>query len=243
MDPAVWGPTCWKLMFAACFRLPTARTIALLEALRHLLPCIHCRRSYCMYLDAAPPHVAIREQDGIDGVAKFCWSIKDRVNLKVGMRPMAYSTIRAKFTSFGQPFSRMDVVDFLCCTAVHIESMAQVRAYADLAAVMQELCKVCGEPIELRLPMASSYESPPTAWLHALACKNDLCASLAQPQLSRDAALAIYRGAPKTTTTTTTTSAAHAAAAAATRTAQRPRVTIRRPASASARIAQRRHRV
>lgn len=204
MEPAVWGPTCWKVMFAAAFRLPTPRMLDLLRALRHLLPCVHCRSSYCMYLDMLPPHLGI-DAATPRSAAKFCWTIKDRVNLKVGYKALPFSAVCAKFEVFSQPFSRMDVVDLLCCMAVQVDADEQVAAYATFAAVARDLCAAHGERVELFLPLDAAYRSPPTLWLHALKCKNALCTELGQRTLSRDEALNVYRrDAPKAATATRT---------------------------------------
>ena len=194
MDPAVWGPPCWRLVFTACFRLPRSRCLEMFEALRHVLPCVHCRKSYRMYLERLPPPVAIDPKDGAVGCAKFAWAIKDYVNGKLGAGAIPFSTLCARHEVFGCPLSRMDVTDLLCCMAVQIESDDQIGAYEAFAQVMADLVVACGErALPLKLPLEAKFRSPPTCWLHAMKTKNLLCTELALPTLTRDEMLARYR--------------------------------------------------
>ena len=193
MNPNVWGPTCWKLMFSAAFKLPPPRVVAMLLAHKHLLPCVHCRKSFCMYLDALPPSLGI-DASSPESAAKFVWAIKDKVNSKIGQRALPYSQLCTKYKAFAQPFSRMDVVDLLCCMALQVESDEQVAAYVQLVGVYDELLRAHGERSTLGGgTVEASYRSPPTLWLHALRCKNALCTELGMPTLTREEALGIYR--------------------------------------------------
>ena len=89
MDPNLWGPACWRLMFAATFKLPRARCLALFDALRYLLPCVHCRRSYRHYLERFPPELAINASP--EAAARFAWVVKDSVNGKLGASALPFS--------------------------------------------------------------------------------------------------------------------------------------------------------
>ena len=192
MDPAVWGPACWRLVFTSCFRLPRQRCLDLFDALRYVLPCVHCRRSYRMHLQRLPPDVAISSNDP-DAPAKFAWAIKDYVNGKLGAGALPFSVLRARHAVFAAPVSRMDVADLLCCMAMQVEHDEQVGAYEVFAGVMADLVRACGETLPAHLPLDAKYRSPPTLWLHAQKVKNAMCAETGQTQLSREGMLARYR--------------------------------------------------
>lgn len=198
MDPAVWGPSCWRVAFATAFRLPATRCVSMLRALEHLLPCAHCRNSFKLHMSRVPPEAAIG--DSSRAAAKYVWAVKDYVNTKLAAPALPFSTLCQRYETFGQPFSRMEVADLLCSVSMQVESDEQVRAYAEFAAVVQDLVKAYGERMDLMLPLDAKYSSPPTLWLHALRCKNAMCTELGAPQLTRDDMLARYRTseAPKT---------------------------------------------
>lgn len=189
MDPAVWGPACWRLVFTASFKLPKARCVQMFDALRYVLPCTHCRKSYRMYLQRLPPEV------GIDATsaAKYAWTVKDYVNGKLGTSPLAFSVLCARHEVFTAPVSRMDVVDLLCCMAMQVEDDAQVGAYETFAGVMGDLVAACGERLAVHLPLDAKFQSPATLWLHAMKVKNALCAEVGQPTLTREGMVTRYR--------------------------------------------------
>lgn len=238
MDPSIWGPACWRLVFTACFKLPPRRCIDMFDALRYVLPCVHCRRSYRMYLQRLPPEAAIQATVA-NSAAKYCWTIKDYVNGKLGAGPLPFSLVCARHEVFSAPVSRMDVVDLLCCMATQVEDDDQVRAYETFATVMGELVEACGEILRMHVPLEQKYRSPPTLWLHAQKLKNQLCTELGQPTLTRDGMLTRYRReAPTTTSTTvtqsrTTTNAAKTTQSSRTRT---PSSLTRTPSSRKRRL-------
>ena len=192
MDPSVWGPACWRLMFAATFKLPRARCLVLFDSLRYLLPCVHCRRSYRLYLQRFPPSLAI-DSSSPDAAARFAWVVKDSVNGKLGASALPFSVLRARHDVFESSVSRMDASDFLCCVAMQVDEQDQVDAYARYAGVLDDLLRACGEPLSMHLPLDAKYKSPATLWLHALRVKQDLCSSLGFPAPTRETMRARYR--------------------------------------------------
>ena len=190
MNPNVWGPTCWKLMFSAAFKLPPPRVVAMLLAHKHLLPCVHCRKSFCMYLDALPPSLGI-DASSPESAAKFVWAIKDKVNSKIGQRALPYSQLCMKYKAFAQPFSRMDVVDLLCCMALQVESDEQVVAYVQLVGVYDEL-PPHGERSTLVVPWRCRTARR-RRWAARAQVQERAVHRAGLPTLTREEALGIYR--------------------------------------------------
>lgn len=195
MDPAVWGPTTWRLVLTASFRLPRDRCLAMFDSLRYILPCVHCRRSYRAYLQQLPPKMAIREKDD-RSAARFAWTIKDHVNGKLGTgHTLPFSVLCERHEVFSSPVSRMDVADLLCCMAMQVEDGSQVEALETFAGVLRDLLASCGEPAlpHLQLPLAEAHRSPATLWLHFMKVRNGLCTEVGAPCLNREAMIARYR--------------------------------------------------
>ena len=192
MDPSVWGPACWRLMFAAAFKLPRTRCLVLFDSLRYLLPCVHCRRSYRLYLQRFPPELAI-DSSSPDAAARFAWVVKDSVNGKLGAAALPFSVLRVRHEVFESSVSRMDAADFLCCVSMQVDEQEQIDAYARYAGVLDDLLRACGEPMPMHLPLDARYRSPATLWLHALRVKQDLCSSVGFPTPTRESMRARYR--------------------------------------------------
>lgn len=187
----MWGPACWRLVFTTCFKLPRQRCVDMFEALRFVLPCVHCRRSYRMYLQRLPPEVAIDAKP--HAAAKFAWTVKDYVNGKLGTGVLPFSTLCARHEVFSAPVSRMDVVDLLCCVAMQVDDDDQVGAYETFAGVLGETVRACGETLPMHLPLDAKYRSPATLWLHAMKLKNALCTEVGAPTLTREQMMVRYR--------------------------------------------------
>lgn len=191
-DPTVWGPTCWRLVFTTCFRLERARCLALFDALRYLLPCIHCRRSYRLYLSQLDPRAAISD-DKPHSAAMFAWAVRDHVNSKLRASHLPFSALVRRHELFGSPISRTDVADFLCCVATQVDAQDQVDPYERLAEVLRDALRACGEDLEVHLPLQAGHRAPSTLWLHALKVKNTLLRQLGFPPLTRADLLALHR--------------------------------------------------
>lgn len=225
MDPAVWGPACWRLVFTACYKLPRSRCLDLFEALRYVLPCVHCRQSYRMYLQRLPPATAIDSTPL--SAARFAWTVKDYVNGKLDAGALPFSLLCTRHEVFASPVSRMDIADLLCCMATQVSDTDQVAAYEIFAGVMDDLVRACGETMELHLPLEDKFTTPATLWLHAMQVKNTACAVVGAPTLTRSEMLARYRREAPPSTPAARTPRTPAAKAVPTRTtrtaARRPR--------------------
>lgn len=88
MDPNVWGPCLWDLMFTLAFKTePNAANISDLQhlfiLLEHVMPCSHCRRSYALYRKQVSPTSSITVSKH-RSAALWLWTIHDMVNQKLG---------------------------------------------------------------------------------------------------------------------------------------------------------------
>ena len=103
MDPNVWGPPLWDMLFTICFKVPkTSETIADLQQLFVLLekviPCSNCRRSYAMYRKEVKPTSSIRTSDA-NSAAVWLWTIHDMVNQKLGKICISFDKLQKRHAS------------------------------------------------------------------------------------------------------------------------------------------------
>ena len=71
----------------------------MLSALKRLLPCEQCARSYRRLHDRRLPPPTLTDTDP-ECFAKWLWSVKDVVNQKLGKESTLFSTVRARHVHF-----------------------------------------------------------------------------------------------------------------------------------------------
>lgn len=206
MDPLIWGPSTWKVMFAAAFHLPRECLIEVLRCLEHLLPCKHCRNSFALYMKHSPPELAITQGSGPssrESAAMYVWYIKDKVNAKLGHRHLAFSDFVQRWQAFTIPFSDVEILQVLACIACQITLDSQIPQYIRFVKCMDRLLQNT-HPTSVvtnlvSAPVAESCLSPPTIWYHSYSA---VCKAMAtsrphttapQTPPSRDEFLARFR--------------------------------------------------
>lgn len=101
MDPVVWGPPLWDLLFSVAFHHPEGCDDALYDlftSLMFTLPCKDCQKSYAKILTRKAP--LQRECRKDEYHAKWLWSVKDMVNQKLHKAYVGYSDVRKRYTMF-----------------------------------------------------------------------------------------------------------------------------------------------
>ena len=145
MNAQIWGGKMWDTLFVGAFRLDPKATVAALEDMVHLVPCVHCRRSYAHYVERNPPATC---GDSEEDIARWLWSVHDLVNIKLNKKAtcIPFSVVQARhavFTSWGSPF---DPIDLLALIALQVETAEQVEAYYRIVPYFQNISVLCGAP-------------------------------------------------------------------------------------------------
>lgn len=102
MDTRYFGPPAWTLMHGLPDRIKLDRADRFFTALSKVLPCIHCRRSFCALLRMDP----VDAQAPI-ALANWVWRIHNAVNAKLGkpqypfeLRPIPDQEFRQALADF-----------------------------------------------------------------------------------------------------------------------------------------------
>ena len=123
MDPNVWGPPLWSLLFLLCQHPradDTPKILKLLELLTQIMPCSHCRRSYILYRQTNDPRKYVSNSNNKDPCRRWLWAIHDMVNQKLGKICISYDKLVIKqnvYTRFIDDFMVADVFCFLALAA------------------------------------------------------------------------------------------------------------------------------
>lgn len=113
IDPGVWGPPLWDMLFCFAYKLPphiasdALHNIA--KLLEKVLPCQHCRRSYILH--------AKQYKFNTDNPAQWLWTIHDMVNQNLGKNCITYDKVQDKHQLFTCMTHPLNVVDLLCIMA------------------------------------------------------------------------------------------------------------------------------
>ena len=189
MDPNIWGPPLWDMLFTFCFKcspnaIPTLQH--LFSLLETAIPCSNCRRSYAAYRKELLPITSIAS-GGHLASAIWLWTIHDMVNQKIGKICITFDKLEKRYTAFDFLTSDFSVIDVLCIIVYgaklkrrHIEF---VRCVGDLLRscsvvfrlpdiLTQHLIKIGNDPLQL------------TGMLFA--CKNDIFEVYGLDKIDRD---------------------------------------------------------
>ena len=189
MDPNIWGPKVWDVLFSCAFEMPKERSHEFFTEMKHLIPCIHCLRSYVHFCTRLDPMLCINEDK--DSAAKWLWTIHDMVNQKLNKPCIPFSTLvnrRKTFTSYTAVYDVMDV-----CMLLAIQAKTP-EATSALAKILVDF-KYAINPKKFRPFLTAAPPQsidPDKLWCHILACKNNLHMHLEEPIVTHEAAILQY---------------------------------------------------
>ena len=140
IDPNVWGPPLWDLLFTLSFK-STAKATAfqsLFALLDKVIPCQHCRRSYVVYRKEVRPTTYIRQ--GVDhAAAQWLWTIHDMVNQKLGKICISYEALKKRHASTTLLTNDFLLVDLLAMMQRAVPN-EHVYEFARIVIPMTEGC-------------------------------------------------------------------------------------------------------
>lgn len=114
MDPNVWGPPLWDLLFTVSFRIgeeEVADFTRLTRLMEYLLPCPSCRRSYTLF------RKQISSANLSRSPSEWLWTIHDMVNQKLGKVCISYPALRKRHSIMTLLTSDMLALDSVCLVA------------------------------------------------------------------------------------------------------------------------------
>lgn len=151
MDPHIWGPPTWDLLFYAALSRhgDHESLIALFQLLPHVLPCDHCRASCEVHLSKLQPAEIIDPGDD-NSAARWLYCIKDITNQKLGktLSP-PFSKVEQRLKACTQPLDMPTVLDVLQMLAVDAREdrarQEQVLQFCKLTVkLLQAACSSSG---------------------------------------------------------------------------------------------------
>lgn len=139
MDTRYFGPPAWTLMHGLPDRINLEHAERFFVALSQVLPCIHCRRSFCALLKMDP----VDAQAPI-ALANWVWRIHNAVNAKLG-KPQYPFVLRP---ISDQEFSQA-LADFASIVALNYPeqpTLADQRNYYEFFTLLGEIVQFSTAP-------------------------------------------------------------------------------------------------
>lgn len=138
MDPNVWGPPMWDLLFTLCFKCdaPTCSEtlIGVLDALEVILPCPDCRRSYKKHRQMLQS-TSSQEMP----IAKWLWKIHDMVNAKLGKICISFERLEARHKSMTCLTNDFAIVDLFAIASMSADASATRDAFAKVLGLLAQI--------------------------------------------------------------------------------------------------------
>lgn len=114
IDPNVWGPSLWDLLFYISFHADLSEHCAdiqhLFQLLEVVLPCSNCRRHYALYRKEVPPTTRINKKQK-ESAAQWLWTIHDMVNQNLGKICIDYESLVKKHKSLSLIIHDLTIFD------------------------------------------------------------------------------------------------------------------------------------
>ena len=130
LDPNVWGPPLWDLLFSLAFksRAPAADWQVLFGLLEKVIPCQQCRRSYSIYRKQV--QVSNVRDDIPYSAALWLWTIHDMVNQKLGKICISYDKLEKRHKATSMITHDFLIVDVFCMLALTSKG-SHVKAFIE----------------------------------------------------------------------------------------------------------------
>ena len=150
MDPNVWGPPFWDLLFTCCFNCPTScqtDLIHLFWLIEYIMPCSHCRRSYAMYRKDLKPSSIITKDNQISA-SQWLWTMHDMVNQKLGKICISFEKLKKRHNSYQCVTSDHIIVDLLAIISISASESRRGKV-KDTIEVLGRLLAHCGPCLKI----------------------------------------------------------------------------------------------
>lgn len=141
MDPNVWGPPLWDMLFSISFHAPAESYPDLQHIfvlLEKVMPCSHCRRSYSMYRKQLKPTTCIRKTDP-SSAPIWLWTIHDMVNQKLGKICISFDKLQKRHGSISMLTNDLIVCDVFSIISESVKKELRGAATDFIMAVSRVL--------------------------------------------------------------------------------------------------------
>lgn len=161
MDPNVWGPPMWDLLFTLCFKcdapMCSETLVGLLDALEVVLPCPDCRKSYIKHRQM------MQSTSSRDlSIAKWLWKIHDMVNAKLGKICISFEKLEARHKSMTCLTNDFAIVDLFAIASMSADASAIRDAFVKVIGLLAQINEC--HNVFFRLPRLWKQEETEPFW-------------------------------------------------------------------------------
>lgn len=156
IDPNVWGPVFWDMLFTFSFRcdpvLCKDHFIALFRILGNVLPCHHCRKSYSNHLSKID---TTNITDESESASNWLWRMHDIVNAKLGKICISYDKLSKKhlsLTLITHDFHLFDMFAFMTLASSEENRSFVIQAISIISILASNVNQSSSPTIQYDIP-------------------------------------------------------------------------------------------
>lgn len=164
MQPTLWGPVVWQVMFACAWHCPKAHLDTLVEFLLVqtplLLPCAKCRHHFATHV----PRVH-RRSGGLPttaaGAFRWLWFLKDEVNKTLHRPSVPLKDITQRFVLHGGLVDEVALGDVLVLMALEATHLKRETVFVHFCGALDVLLPLAPDS-QLRLALRAFVDGAGT---------------------------------------------------------------------------------
>lgn len=182
IDPNVWGPSFWNMLFTFSFHcdpvLCKDHFVALFRILGNVLPCQHCRKSYSNHLTKIDTASITYEANS---ASDWLWRMHDIVNAKLGKICISFEKLSKKHSSLTlitHDFHIFDMYAFMSLASNEENKSFVIQAISIIARLAANANESSRTTIKFQIPAILEHMdefSVPSLWQSLYELKQRLC--------------------------------------------------------------------
>ena len=142
MEPALWGPAIWQVMFSCAWccssaNFPVLRAF-ILEQMPMLIPCARCRQNFARHLNRVHKR-AKGEPRSADHAFRWLWYLKDEVNLQLGRKSIRFDELVGRYVLHGGIVDDVVLGDTLVLLAISARASERDDLFIALCETLSTL--------------------------------------------------------------------------------------------------------
>lgn len=142
MNPVLWGPAVWQMLFACAWHCPQANADELRDLLLRLvpllLPCRKCRHHYAQHR-AVVNRRAHGEPKTPEHAFRWLWYLKDEVNRTLGRRSVSLDDVTERHVFHGGIVDEVALGDALVLVALEARALDNDALFLELCASLARM--------------------------------------------------------------------------------------------------------
>lgn len=140
MDPLLWGPCFWKVLFSISFNCKDddlENITKLLKLLEKVIPCPTCRTHYAVNRQECDKSFPLKTST--KNLSHWLWHMKSLVNKNTKKTNTEYKYIEQRYNVFGHDVCETEVADVLMLMTLYLEKTYDKLKFSEFINCLGQL--------------------------------------------------------------------------------------------------------